>query len=128
VRRRPGLDRSQREFYVIAEGEVTERDYLAFLYREFGEQGRFVIHPITERNGLRPVEVVQRAIDQLGELARLPGGDRDIAEGRVQVWALSTETSTRASRGLSPRQPARMSTWRSPIRRSTSGSCCTSRT
>jgi hypothetical protein len=88
VRRRPGLDRSQREFYVIAEGEVTERDYLAFLYREFGEQGRFVIHPITEHNGLRPLEVVQRAVDQLGELARLPGGDQDIAEGRVQVWAL----------------------------------------
>ena len=86
-RRRQGHDRSQRELYVVTEGELTERDYLAFLYREFSEQGRFVIHPITERNGLKPREVVQRAIDQLEELARAPGDDEDIHEGHAQVWA-----------------------------------------
>ncbi len=88
VHRRPGRDRSQREFYVVVEGEVTEPDYLAFLYTEFGEQGRFVIQPIKRRNGLKPLEVVQLAIDQLAEVAQASGGDQDIADGRVQVWAL----------------------------------------
>jgi hypothetical protein len=88
VHRRPGRDRSQREFYVIVEGEVTERDHLAFVNAEVGDRGRLFIHPITKRNGLKPLEVVQRAIDQLGELALAPAAEQDIAEGRVQVWAL----------------------------------------
>jgi hypothetical protein len=88
VHRRPGRDCSQREFYVVVEGEVTERDYLGLLYAEHGERGRFAIHAITERGGMKPLEVVQRAVEQLHDLAQAPGGDRDITEGRVQVWAL----------------------------------------
>jgi RloB-like protein len=88
VHRRQGRDRSQREFYVVVEGEVTERDYLAFLNAELGDRGRFFIHPIASRHGLKPPEVVRRAIDQLDELAHAPAGEQDIAEGRAQVWAL----------------------------------------
>lgn len=73
---------------MVVEGEVTERDYLAFLNAEFGDRGRFFIHPTTRRHGMRPLEVVQRAIDLLRELEREAGGDQDVAEGRVQVWAL----------------------------------------
>jgi len=39
VHRRPGRDRSQREFYVVVEGEVTERDYLARLRELAAERG-----------------------------------------------------------------------------------------
>jgi len=83
VRRRAGRDRSQREFYVAVEGEVTERDYLEFLNAEFGDDGRFFIHPITRRHGMKPLGVVERAIDLLADLP-----DTDVAEGRAQVWAL----------------------------------------
>lgn len=88
LHRTPGRDRSQREFYVVVEGEATEPDYLAFLNAEFGDQGRFFIQPIKDRNGLKPLEVVQRAVDQLAELRQAPGIDQDIDEGRVEVWAL----------------------------------------
>jgi hypothetical protein len=71
----------------VAEGEVTERDYLAFLNAGFGDQYRFFIHPITKPHGMRPLDVVERAADQLGDL-RTAGADQDIVEGRVQVWAL----------------------------------------
>ncbi len=67
---------------------MTERDYLAFLNAEFGDRGRFFIHPITKCHGMTPLDVVQRAIEQLRELGHTPGADQDIAEGRVQVWAL----------------------------------------
>jgi len=70
------------------EGEVTERDYLAFVNAEFGDRGRFFIHPVTKRHGMRPLEVAQRAIDVRRELEEAPGANEDIAEGRVQVWAL----------------------------------------
>ena len=88
MHRRPGRDRGQREFYVVAEGEVTERDYLALLNAEYGESGRFFVHPITRRRGMQPLGVVERAIAQLDELRQAPGGDADIGEGRIQVWAL----------------------------------------
>jgi hypothetical protein len=88
VHRRPGRDRSQREFYVVVEGEVTERDYLALLNAEHGDRCRFFIHPITRRHGMKPLEVVQRAIEQLRELGEEPGNGQDMTEERVQVWAL----------------------------------------
>jgi hypothetical protein len=88
VHRRPSRDRSQRVFYVVVEGEVTERDYLAFLNAEFGDRGRFFVHPITRRRGMKPLGVVERALDLLAELGQVAGAGQDLAEGRVQVWAL----------------------------------------
>jgi hypothetical protein len=37
---------------------------------------------------MTPLEAVQRAIDLLHELEQAPAGDQDIADGRLQVWAL----------------------------------------
>jgi RloB-like protein len=67
---------------------VTEHDYLAFLNAEFGDRGRFFIHPITRRHGMKPLEVVQQAVEQLADLRQAPGTEQDLTDGRIQVWAL----------------------------------------
>jgi hypothetical protein len=67
----------------VVEGEVTERDYLEFINAELGDVGRFFIHTITKRHGMKPLGVVERAVAMLGELV-----DQDVVEGRAQVWAL----------------------------------------
>jgi hypothetical protein len=113
---------------VAVEGEVTERDYLALLNAEFGEAGRFFIHPITERNGMKPLQVVERAIEQLRELERAPGGVQDVSDGRVQVWALFDHDELPASDGHLRPPTRRPSGSRSRIPPSICGSSYTSRT
>lgn len=57
--------RPERLFFVAAEGERTEYDYLAFLNDEFGAEHRFRIDGprlSIRRNGLKPAEVVNEAV------------------------------------------------------------------
>ncbi|WP_433431968.1 RloB family protein [Nonomuraea sp. CA-141351] len=65
--------------YAVLEGETTERDYLAYLEDRFGGNPRtFEIHPIWERDGLKPNVVVTRAVEKVAELDN---------PDREQVWA-----------------------------------------
>ncbi|MEV1240840.1 RloB family protein [Nonomuraea sp. NPDC050022] len=65
--------------YAVVEGETTERDYLDYLERRFaGDPRTFEIKVLWKRNGLKPHEVVNRALEKLGEL--------DDPQ-REQVWA-----------------------------------------
>ncbi|MCG5217798.1 RloB family protein [Streptosporangium sp. KLBMP 9127] len=65
--------------YAVVEGESTERDYLKYLEEEYaGEPRAFEIHVIWERKGLKPREVVARALEKISELDDLK---------REQVWA-----------------------------------------
>jgi hypothetical protein len=66
-------------FFVVAEGERTEYDYVTFLNREFGAEFRFRIDAPKRsilRNGLKPAEVVDEAVMAMAT--------RDFDE----VWAL----------------------------------------
>lgn len=71
--------RGNRVFYVAVEGESTEPDYLTYLNREFGSERQFLIHPLYRRNGMRPHQVVAKALEQRAEVTD---------DGRVQLWAL----------------------------------------
>jgi hypothetical protein len=72
-------------FYVAVEGEVTERDYLTYLSHEFGDALGFLIHPLYQRNGLKPREVVAKALEYRDEL-RAAAADED--PERVELWAV----------------------------------------
>ena len=71
----PGRQRQSRVFYIAVEGEVTEVDYLGHLQRNFGEDLDFKIHILYSKNGLKPLEVVDRVI-------------AEEAEEGAQKWAL----------------------------------------
>lgn len=56
-------------FYVVCEGEVTEYEYLTMINNRFGES-RFWLDsppPRERRNGLRPRQVVKRALQAARE-------------------------------------------------------------
>lgn len=71
--------RGNRVFYVAVEGELTEPDYLTHLNREFGSEWQFLIHPLYRRNGMKPSQVVAKALEQRAEVT---------GDGKVQLWAL----------------------------------------
>lgn len=74
IERRLGRDRRVRVVYVGCEGRRTEPDYLDHLTEDYGRQGderRFHIHPVVDRNGLLPTE----AVDRVHEKMRDHGGD-----------------------------------------------------
>ncbi|GAA1015098.1 hypothetical protein Aple_067880 [Acrocarpospora pleiomorpha] len=69
----------RRVIYAVVEGENTERDYLEYLVDRFaGDPRTFEIKIVWERNGLKPHDVVNRAIAELDELDD---------PRREQVWA-----------------------------------------
>jgi hypothetical protein len=68
--RPPSQRRGNRIFYVVAEGEGTEYDYLDHLNRDYGPDLGFLIRtpPVsTQRNGLAPSRVVTEAARLVGE-------------------------------------------------------------
>ncbi|MEU7853502.1 RloB family protein [Nonomuraea sp. NPDC049141] len=71
--------RKREVIYAVVEGESTERDYLGYLEERFcGDPRTFEIHVLWKRKGLKPHEVVDWALEKLGELDD---------PGREQVWA-----------------------------------------
>ncbi|WP_327044772.1 RloB family protein [Microbispora sp. NBC_01189] len=65
--------------YAVVEGEATERDYLEYLEERYaGDPRTFEIQVIWERNGLKPREVIDRAMEKHEELDD---------PKREQVWA-----------------------------------------
>lgn len=75
VSRPPDRRRGNRVFYVVAEGEGTEYDYLGHLNTYYGSDLRFLIRWPTQRRGLSPSQVIDEAARAVGE----PG---------IQVWGL----------------------------------------
>jgi hypothetical protein len=73
-------------FYVAVEGEVTEPDYLDYLNHEFGDAHGFIIHSLSEANGMKPRRVVRKALQHRDELDQ-PGEQAENTR-RVQLWAL----------------------------------------
>lgn len=67
--------RGNRVFYVVAEGEGTEYDYLRHLNTSYGADLRFLIQMPSQHRGLSPSQV----IDDASEVAGEPG---------VEVWGL----------------------------------------
>jgi hypothetical protein len=67
VRRSPSAyrDPSERVVYVATEGAKTEQDYVILLNKAYGGKKDFRLRfvPHTNRNGLRPVEVVEKVIE-----------------------------------------------------------------
>jgi len=55
-------DESRRVVYVAAEGEKTERDYVALLNKTYGEREKFVLKFSSTRNESRPTKIVELAI------------------------------------------------------------------
>lgn len=74
--RPPDRRRGNRLFYVVAEGEGTEYDYLGHLNRLYGADLRFLIRWPSQPHGLSPSHAVDEACRVVGEQ---PGLD---------VWAL----------------------------------------
>lgn len=60
-------DESRRVVYLAAEGERTERDYVALLNRVFGEREKFFIRFHGTRNGLRPMETVDLVLESASD-------------------------------------------------------------
>jgi len=73
-----GQRQGNRVFYVVAEGEATEYDYLRHLNRTYGLDQRFLIQTHNQRRGLAASQVVDRACEAIERLG--PDG--------VEVWAL----------------------------------------
>jgi hypothetical protein len=73
--RPPDRRRGNRIFYVVAEGEGTEYDYLGHLNQFYGSDLKFLIRWPRQRRGLSPSHVVTEAARTVGE----PG---------VEVWGL----------------------------------------
>jgi hypothetical protein len=67
--------RGNRIFYVVAEGEGTEYDYLGHLNRFYGPDLKFLIRWPNQRRGLSPSQVVAEAQHVIDE----PG---------IEVWGL----------------------------------------
>jgi hypothetical protein len=76
LNRTPKERHELKVIYVVAEGEGTEYDYLAYLNRRYGRGLGFHIQTLTQRNGLHPQRVVTEAVRMVGE------------PGINQVWAL----------------------------------------
>ena len=76
--RPPEQRHGNRLFYVVAEGEGTEYDYLGHLNRMYGADHRFLVRWPAQRRGLSASRVVDEAIRAHG----------DPEAGSVQVWAL----------------------------------------
>ncbi|MEO3859083.1 hypothetical protein [Acrocarpospora sp. B8E8] len=109
--------RQRRVIYAVVEGENTERDYLEYLVDRFaGDPRTFEIKVVWERNGLKPHDVVNRAIAELDEL--------DDPQ-REQVWAFLTETNIVVLRSRTGERNPRVCEPPSPTRVSNFGSCCT---
>ncbi|MGQ4511808.1 RloB domain-containing protein [Streptomyces sp. DW26H14] len=77
-------DESRDVVYVAAEGERTERDYVALLNRTYGRTGKFFLHFSSARNGLRPTEVVSLVVEASSapEDEKWALFDRDAADSR----------------------------------------------
>jgi hypothetical protein len=61
-----GAGRRRTNVYVAIEGQVTEREYLAFLNSRYGDSHRFKVHPLWQRNGLTTATaVVAKAVDRI---------------------------------------------------------------
>lgn len=73
-----GQRQGNRIFYVVAEGEATEYDYLRHLNRIYGPDHRFVIQTHNQRRGLSASQVVDTASGAFEKLG--PDG--------IEVWAL----------------------------------------
>jgi hypothetical protein len=73
---RPPVQRQgNRVFYVVAEGQGTEYDYLGHLNVNYGADLKFLIRYPSQRRGLSPAQVIDKACDAAGE----PG---------VSIWGL----------------------------------------
>lgn len=79
-------DESRRVVYVAAEGEKTERDYVALLNKTYGEREKFVLKFHGARNGLRPTEVVDLVLESASAPADEKWAlfDRDAQDNRDQ--------------------------------------------
>jgi RloB-like protein len=76
LRRTTARRRGNRVFYVVAEGEGTEYDYLRHLTAAYGADLGFIIHTPSQRRGLSASQVIDHAAPV--------AGDPDIDE----VWGL----------------------------------------
>jgi hypothetical protein len=98
TRRKQGPPRAERLFYVAVEGESTEPDYLIYLNKEFGAEGKFVIKPLYERNGMKPREVVAKVVaagDDDGERWAL--FDRDEHTGIPEAFTAAASAGVKVA-------------------------------
>ncbi|CAL9602053.1 RloB family protein [Streptomyces sp. enrichment culture] len=79
-------DESRRVVYVAAEGERTERDYIALLNAAYGEREKFYLNFAVTRKGLRPTEVVDLVLASASapEDEKWALFDRDALDNRDQ--------------------------------------------
>ncbi|MER6630163.1 RloB family protein [Streptomyces sp. NPDC000987] len=79
-------DESRRVVYIAAEGDKTERDYVALLNRAYGEREKFCLKFHGAKNGLRPTEVVNLLIQVASDPADEKWAlfDRDARDNRDQ--------------------------------------------
>lgn len=82
--------RPARIFYVVSEGQVTERDYCTALNNHFGLRCDFHISTSYIRSkGLSPLEVAKRAISGASDAGEPSGQGADTSPHPLrQVWAL----------------------------------------
>jgi hypothetical protein len=74
---------------VVAEGGVTEIDYCTALNNAFGEQFGFRINnPFVRANGLKPLDVAERAIQAAGSGESAGSGADSSSYPLKEVWAL----------------------------------------
>lgn len=88
IHRRPGRSRAERIFYVAVEGESTEPDYLAYLNKTFGEKHQFSIKPLYKDNGMKPREVVAKAVEYIDEVKEYEAIYPNDEAHKPQLWAM----------------------------------------
>jgi RloB-like protein len=84
-----GASREHRVIYVAVEGERTEVDYLTYVKKDLLDSERITLHVLSERNGMKPREVVDAVLAEAEDSRRdelWAMFDRDQHEGIPQAF------------------------------------------
>jgi hypothetical protein len=90
VHRTRGRSQARTVVYVAVEGESTEVDYFTYVKNEFLDDDRVTLHVVSERNGLKPQETVDKLVD-VGDVGDELWAvfDRDEHHGIPQAFAVA---------------------------------------